>query len=122
MPYRSYEIRTRKYELAVIPDVVRTKFEALKPLMVDEVKARFNEITAIEEKVKEVLDDNGIVANMRVMYLNFARALYSAKGHQSGLALQKVAAAEKAKYVALGLDPDILDKIVQIVIGAPAYG
>ena len=121
MPFRSYETRIRKYELAVIPDVVRSKFEALKPLMLDQEEARLSEIVNIEVAVRAVLDDNGIMGDFRVPYLNFARALYSKKGHNSGLALQKIASAEKAKFVALGLDPDILDKIIEIVIGAPAY-
>lgn len=121
MPYRTYEIRVRKYELNVIPDVVRTKFDALKPLMLDEQEGRQRELTDIETRVREVLDDNGVPANFRVMYLNFARALYRAKGHNSGVALRKIATAEKAKFTAYGLDPSILDSIIYIVVGAAAY-
>jgi len=121
MPYRSYEIRVRKYELGVIPDNVRAKFEALKPLMLDGQERAQAEIVDIETAVRALLDDNGIMANVRVMYLNFARALYRAKGHNSGLALRKIATAEKAKFVQYGLDPDILDAIIQIVIGTTAY-
>jgi len=36
--------------------------------------------------------------------------------------LQKIAAAEKAKFTTYGLDPSILDKIVKMVIGMVAYG
>jgi len=121
MPYRTYEIRTRKYELGVIPDNVRAKFDALKPLMLDQQEARQAEIVDFETKVREILDDAGIVGNFRVPYLNFARALYRAKGHNSGIALRKIATAEKAKFVELGLDPTILDQIVNVVIGAAAY-
>jgi len=71
--------------------------------------------------VKAVLDDNGILANQRIMYLNFARALFRAKGHQGGVALRKVVTAEKAKFVQYGLDPTILDEIAYIVVGVPAY-
>jgi len=121
MPYRSYEHRIRKYELAIIPDNVRAKFESLKPLMLDAEEGRFQEITNIETAVRDVLDEKGVMANFRVLYLNFARALYRAKGHNSGVALQKIATAEKAKFTAYGLDPDILDEIIYIVIGKPAY-
>jgi len=121
MPYRTYETRVRKYELGVIPDNVRAKFEALKPLMLDGQEARQAEIVDIETKIRGVLDDEGIIANMRVMYLNFGRALYRAKGHNSGVALQKMATAEKAKFVQYGLDSAILDKIIYLVIGVPAY-
>jgi len=121
MPYRTYETRVRKYELGVIPDNVAAKFTNLKPLMLDGQEARQAEIVDIETKVRGVLDDAGILGNARIPYLNFARALYRAKGHNSGVALQKVAAAEKAKFTQYGLDTTILDKIIYLVIGMAAY-
>jgi len=121
MPYRTYEVRVRKYDLAVIPDNVAAKFTQLKPLMLDGQEARQAELVDIETRVRGILDDSGIQGNARVPYLNFARALYRAKGHNSGVALQKAATAEKAKFVQYGLDPTILDKIIGIVIGTPAY-
>jgi len=121
MPYRNADKRVRKYELGVLPDNVRAKFESLKDFMVEQQQAMQAELTAVETAVKEILDDNGIIANMRVMYLNFARALFAKKGHNSGVALQKVAAAEKAKFVTYGLDSSILDQIIYKVIGAAAY-
>jgi len=122
MPYRSYERRVRNYEIAVIPEVVSTKFTQRKDAMVDGQEQMQEAITAMETSVRSILDDEGIAGVARVPYLNFARTLFRAKGHQSGTALQKVAAAEKAKFVSLGLDPDILDKIANVVIGAaPAY-
>ncbi|MHA1593615.1 MAG: hypothetical protein ACTSXX_02630, partial [Candidatus Baldrarchaeia archaeon] len=89
--------------------------------MLDGQEQRQAEITNIENAVRAILDDYGIIANMRVMYLNFARALYRAKGHQNGTALRKIATAEKAKFSTYGLDPEILDKIIEIVIGTTAY-
>jgi len=121
MPYRPSELRVQKYNLAVIPDNVRAKFEALKSFMVEQQQAQQKLITDFETKVKAVLDDNGILANQRIMYLNFARALFRAKGHQGGVALRKIVTAEKAKFVQYGLDPTILDEIAYIVVGVPAY-
>ena len=121
MPYRDYSWRVRKYELAVIPDNVRAKFEALKPLMLDGQEEAQSLLTDMEKAVREVLDDEGIIGNFRIPYLNFARALFRATGHQGGVALQKVATAEKAKFTQLGCDPAILDKIISIVIGMAAY-
>jgi len=121
MPYRTYDVRVRKYDLGVIPDNVRAKFDALKPLMLDEQEAKQSEITDFEIKIREILDDEGVGAVFRVPYLNFGRALYRAKGHNSGLALRKLASAEKAKAVEYGLTPAILDRISYIVIGALPY-
>jgi len=119
--YRGYDKRTKNYDLAVIPDNVRAKFEARKTAMVNGQQEAQSELVAIETKVREKLDDFGVLANFRVPYLNFARALYRAKGHNSGIALRKIATAEKAKFLAYGLDPSILDEIIYIVIGAAAY-
>lgn len=119
--YRGYDKRTKNYELSVIPDNVRAKFEARKQAMVDGQQEAQSEIVAIETKVREKLDDYGVIGNFRVPYLNFARALFRAKGHNSGMALRKIATAEKAKFLQYGLDPTILDEIIYIVIGSAAY-
>jgi len=121
MPRRTADKRVKAYELGVIPDVVRTKFEAKKDFMVDQQQAQQTALVDIENRVAEVLDANGIIGNFRIPYLNYARALFRAKGHNSGLALVKIADAEKSKFVALGCDPTILDKIKSIVIGEMAY-
>lgn len=120
-PYRNYDKRVENYDLAVIPDNVRAKFDARKSAMVKGQQERQSEIVDLETKVREKLDENGILANFRVPYLNFMRALYRAKGHNSGVALRKIATAEKAKFVQYGLDPSLLDEIIYIVIGAAAY-
>jgi len=78
MPYRNYDKRVRNYDLAVIPDVVRSKFEARKPAMLDGQEEYQKTLTDVEIAVRGILDDEGIVANMRVMYLNFARTLVRA--------------------------------------------
>jgi len=121
MPYRDFDKRVRNYDLAVIPDVVRSKFEARKSAMVDDQKQLQAELTSMEKTVRSILDAHGIFGNFRIAYLNFARALFRAKGHNSGLALRKYATCEKAKWVEAGLDPAILDEIIQAVIGAVAY-
>jgi len=121
MPYRVYEKRTKSFDKAVIPDVARMKFEARKPDMLSWQEEQQLAITDFETKVRTELDKEGILIGFRIPYLNFARALYRAKGHQSDIALRKYATAEKAKAVQYGLDPDLLDRICTIVIGALPY-
>jgi len=121
MPYRDEEIRCRKYDLAIIPDNIAAKFTALKPLMQDLQEARQAEIVTIEVCAREKMDDEGIIGNFRVMYLNFVRALYRASGAQSGISLQKMCTAEKAKFVSYGLDATLLDSVATCVVGTTAY-
>lgn len=121
MPYRDEQIRARKYELGVIPSNVEAKFTALKPLMLDLQEARQAEIVLIEKCARGQLDTNGIIGTMRIAYLNFVRAVYRASGAQSGMALQKMVTAEKAKALAYGLDTDLLDSVATCVQGAVEY-
>ena len=121
MPYRGYDKRVKNYDLAVIPDNVRAKFEARKEEMVAGQQEEQAILVEVETAVREILDNHGIVGNFRIPYLNFARALIRAKGHQSGLALRMIASAEKQKFATLGCDPAILDEITVKVIGATAY-
>ncbi|HIP92675.1 MAG TPA: hypothetical protein EYH25_04425 [Thermotoga sp.] len=121
MPYRDFTERVENYDLAVNPEIVKMKFEARKAKMVQQMQKAHAQLTEMEKAVRSILDDEGILGVMRVPYLNFARALFRAKGHQGGLALRKTATAWKAKAVAEGLDPVILDKIIKAVIGEEAY-
>jgi len=121
MPYRDDQIRTRAYQLGVLPDNIRATFVSKLPLMQDLQESAQAQIVALEVRIREKLDDVGINVGFRVMYLNFGRALFRAKGSQSGVALQKVATAEKAKAVSYGLDPEVLDEIIGFAIGEEAY-
>jgi hypothetical protein len=121
MPYKDYSERVEKYQLAVIPDNVRAKFNALLPFMIKGQQKQQVILTSIEKDVRSILDDEGIVGNFRIAYLNFARALIRAKGHNSGTALLTTATAEKSKFVALGCKSDVLDKIMQVVLTYPSY-
>jgi len=121
MPYRDDQTRTRAYSLGVLPDNVRAAFASKLPLMQDLQESTQAQIVAIEVRIREKLDDMGVLGSFRISYLNFGRALFRAKGSQSGIALQKVATAEKAKFVSYGLDPEILDEIIGFVIGEEAY-
>jgi len=121
MPYRDDEIRTRAFALGVLPDNIRAAFVSKLPLMQDLQESEQARIVALEIRIREKLDDVGIFGSFRISYLNFGRALFRAKGSQSGVALQKVATAEKAKFTSYGLDPEVLDEIISFAIGEEAY-
>jgi len=121
MPYRVYDKRIKSFDKAVLPDAVRMKFDSRKPDMLAWQEEAQLSIVDIETKVRTELDKAGILVGFRIPYLNFARALFRAKGHQADIALRKYATAEKAKAVQYGLDPDLLDTICTIVIGALPY-
>lgn len=121
MPYRTYEKRVKNYELAVNPDVVRTKFTERKPTMVLGQQEFQSQLVAEEIKVRTILDKAGIAGVARVPYLNFMRAMLRAAFRYSGAALRAIADAEEAKFTALGLDATLLSFIKDEVVATPGY-
>jgi hypothetical protein len=121
MPYRTFAQRVAKYSKAVIPANVAAKFTAELTDMIAGQQAQQSLIVAMEESIRSYLDGLGVVGNLRIPYLNFGRTLFKTKGSTAGIALQKKATAEKAKWVSLGFDATILEKVVALVIGWPSY-
>jgi len=115
LPYRDATTRTRSFELGLIPENVRAVFASKLPLMQDLQESEQAQIVNVETRARERLDDAGIMANERVPYLNFVRALYRAKGSQSGVALTKAADAEEAKFACSGLNPETLQGLRSLV-------
>lgn len=118
MVRNSAERRVTKYEKSVIPDVVKTKFDALKETMVANQNAMQALLVDMETKVGQVLNEAGIAGVNRVPYLNFARAIFRASLSYSGQALRALAEAEKAKAIALRLNENILNAIID-ALGVP---
>lgn len=118
MVRNSAERRVTKYEKSVIPDVVKTKFEALKETMVANQNAMQALLVDVETKVGQILNEAGIAGVNRVPYLNFARTIFRASLSYSGQALRTLADAEKAKSKALGLNEDTLNAIID-ALGVP---
>lgn len=88
------------------------KYEAKKEVMtrrVDRIKDVFAELE--EKGVYQILDNHGIFGNDRIKYINFARRLYHLAKRFSGQALVNAAAAEIARWSAMGCDVAILREI-----------
>jgi len=112
---RSGADRATAYDLSVLPDNVRAKFDSRKADMVRKQQDAQGMLVSEESKVHEILDANGVVGVLRVPYLNVARALIRAKGHNSGAAMNTICDAERAKGLALGLDAGILDQVIDAI-------
>jgi len=121
MPYRTDTVRVEKYGLTVIPDNVRAKFAALLPFMITQQQSLQAQLVVFEQRIRALLDTAGVQGNARIAYLNLGRSLFKHMGSQSGIALRKMATAEKAKFVAYGCDSALCDAIINAVIGAAAY-
>lgn len=108
-------------------DMIRDRYETKLPVMprVYEVQTksmaknlpRMLDVFSEMEDVYKVLDEAGIIGNFRIPYLNFARKLYHLKARYGSETLRTHARVERAKYEAMGLRADVLDKIMSLMIG-----
>jgi len=85
--------------------------------MRDDMAARYREaaarLVAMELKVKEVLNQEGVSTILYVPYLNFGRQMYKMSNEQfiSGESYAMAAKVLLDKWAARGLDPDVLARI-----------
>jgi hypothetical protein len=70
-----------------------------------------NEVVEIENMVKSILDNQGVIISLYPMYLCFARELLSLKKRFSSNVLFDRADLIVAKWSNAGLDPTILETI-----------
>jgi hypothetical protein len=92
----------------------------------DEVAKRYEagmaELTAMEGKVKEVINAAGVSTSQYVPYLNFGRQLYKLS-RQQGISGESFAMAAQVlldKWAARGCDPKVLAKVRKDVFDIPA--
>lgn len=112
-----------KYEAKYSGDNVKTVITAIKTLMDSKYEASIAVIYDVVERARGVLDAEGVPATLWGVYLSFAQKLAKRTFSQKTAALQREAAALKAEWVtAHGADPDVLDKIINVIIGTvPPY-
>jgi Sulfolobus virus coat protein C terminal. len=113
--------RFTKYSVKLDPATIASRFTQVKDLALDLAQEGLTKYAALDDIVSGILDTHGIVGNARVVYRNFARIVMKNAERFSGEALAKKLAGEKQKFiVAYGLDPVILDKIIEAVTGLTA--
>jgi len=122
MPVRPYTYRQRKYKGKIDPDVVRTRFVALKDLMFEQTEAKFSDLETMENQVKSICEAAGVPTITIPFYLNYGRELYKKSLKFTGLSLQNEADLIADKWQARGLDRAVLvDIAAAFGITIPAY-
>jgi len=108
----------KKYQAKYNPTVVSTRFTDVQNIALDRAQAGLNSVHTVRELVRPILDEYGITGGTRANYLAFATSLWKHIIRQKGEAAKKYADGLKSYFVtALGLDPSILDEIIQVVCG-----
>jgi len=109
--------RVEKFKAKTPPDQTGTRYGAVKDL----ASGRFLEgagiITAVRERVRDILEREGIPATDHGVYYAFAFKATSKALSHSGAELDSIIEGLKAWFTAKGADPSILDKIANLIVG-----
>jgi len=108
----------KKYQAKYNPTVVSTRFTDVQGVALDRAQAGLNTIHTVRELIRPILDEYGVTGGQRATYLAFATKLWKHINRQRGDAAKKYADGLKSYFVtAFGLDPSILDEIIQVISG-----
>jgi hypothetical protein len=118
MPYRPTR-EERESKLKKRLEVMPTVYERVGIPTIGEKISKVMAPTDMLEKVLSILDSEGIVAQDRIKYLNFARMIWSLSLRYKDKALKEQAERELAAYIQRrpGLNVDVLRRIMETLIG-----
>lgn len=109
--------RVEKFRLKTPADQTGARYGAVKEL----ASGRFVEgaglITAVRERVRNVLESEGVPAAQHGVYYAFAFKIASKAMSHAGPDLDAIVSGLKAWFVAKGADPAVLDKIANLIVG-----
>ncbi len=122
MGVRPASRRLDKWDAMFSGDVVSTKLAGYKEKMREQLAAIFPQQESLENEVKLILAEAGTSTIMNPSYINFGREVYKLKLKFSGGQLLNAVNVVMNKWVARGLNQDILEKIRNTVftIAPPA--
>ena len=108
----------KKYEKKFNPALIGTRFGDIRDLALERAQAGLNMVGTVRDLVRPVLDSYGIGGGQRGTYLAFALMLLKHVIRVKGETAKKIAEGLKSYFVtAYGLDPAVLDEIIQVVCG-----
>jgi len=112
----------QKYELKYSGTNVTAVLTAIKSTVMEpRYEAAVILITADREIVRRILEENDVPPGRHGIHYALGFAISSAKLSHSGPVLLRTAQALKARFVALGADPVIADKIISALAGVSPY-
>ena len=116
--YRTGIDMFKKYQAKYNPTLISTRYTDVQSVALERAQAGQNAVATVRELVRPILDQYGITGGMRGNYLAFGLKLWKHTQRHKGEAAKKFADGLKSYFVTtLGLDPAILDEIVQVVCG-----
>jgi len=109
--------RVEKFAAKTAPDRVGTRYGAVKELASSRFVEGAGVIAAVRERVRDILESQGVPAALHGVYYAFAFKLATKALSHYGAELEKIANGLKAWFTAKGADPAVLDKIASLITG-----
>jgi len=108
----------KKYEKKFNATIVGTRFTDVRDLALERAQEGLNMVGTVRNLIRPLLDQYGIGGGERATYLAFGTALLRHIIRQKADVAKKTATGLKSYFVdAYGLDPAVLDDIIEIVSG-----
>jgi len=112
---RESRLRLKKWDKKVDPSVVLQRFTALKDISKEQLDPYLIQVTAIEKRVKELLESKGIPTVQVAFYLAYARELLGKTfGSITEESLRNEELAIRSKWVIRGLEDSKLKEIAKM--------
>jgi len=109
--------RVEKFKAKTPPDQTGTRYGAVKDIAVARYIEGSGVMAAVRERVRNILESEGVPAGFHGVYYAFAMKLASKALSHEGPELEAIASGLKQWFVAKGADPAVLDKIANLIVG-----
>lgn len=112
---RETRLRVKKWDKKIDPLVVFQRFSSLKEISKEMLDPYFTQVVAIEKRVKEFLEKEGVTPTQIAFYLAYARELLGKTfGSISSETLRNEELALRTKWVQRGLEDSKLQEIAKM--------
>jgi hypothetical protein len=112
---REAQKRRRKFEAKMHPESVKQRFQELKPQMVRAHDEDFAIYTQLEDKIRQVCLEAGVMARDLIYYIIFGKRLCKMRYRYTEETLKLEASTEYQKWLHRGLDAGILARVAELV-------
>lgn len=120
--YKTGLLMYKKYESKYDPTTIGNRFTQVKDVALSRAQDGMVMIATIRDLVRPLLDQAGITGGTRGTYLAFALALAKRTLRQKGESAINIASGLKAYFVqAYGLNPDLCDRIINLIVSWAGY-
>lgn len=106
--------RIKKYAAKVDPDAVRIRFDKYKDDMVTQQQTRLSELSELQTKVRNILNEEGISPAFTMPYMACANELYRLKSSFSGKVFENEAKITLDKWYTRGCNSTVLVEIAKL--------